>query len=323
MEKIAVVIPCYKASEQVLSVLADVPKMVNAIYCIDDVCPDNTGKLIQESNKDKRVQVLFNDSNQGVGGAVMHGYKQALADGMEIIVKIDADGQMNPKLIPTFIQPILDGDADYTKGNRFYSVESLTGMPKLRIFGNTALSFFSKLSTGYWNLFDSTNGFTAIHGKVLKLLPLDKISKRYFFESDMLFRLNTLRAVVKDIPMNAVYAQEKSNLSAFSSVFEFSYKHIRNFFKRIFYNYYLRDFSIASVEWLLGPLLLIYGVAFGIDKWAYSVVTGLHATAGQVMNAALPTIIGLQLFLSALNFDIANSPRNVLHPLLPDDSSET
>ena len=319
MEKIAVIIPCYKASEHVLDVIDKVPTLVEDIYCIDDACPEYTGKLIQEQCNDSRVTVIFNEKNLGVGGAVLIGYKAVLDAGHDIAIKIDADAQMNPSLIPLFIHPIINGEADYTKGNRFYNIESLSTMPKVRILGNAALSFFSKLSTGYWSLFDPNNGFTAIHSKVLKLIPLKKVSQRFFFESDMLFRLNTLRAVIKDIPMQAIYADEKSNLSNFFSVFEFSYRHINNFFKRIFYNYFLRDFSIASLEWLLGPLLLFYGIIFGIDKWAYSAMTGLHATAGQVMNAALPTIIGLQLFLSALNYDMANSPKVVLHKTLPED----
>ena len=301
-----------------MSVLAEMPPMVSKVYCVDDACPENTGQLIQDQCQDDRVSVLFSTENQGVGGAVIKGYQAALADGQDIVVKLDADGQMKPSLVPYLVQPIIDNKADYTKGNRFYRIESLSNMPTIRIIGNGGLSFISKLSTGYWSLFDPNNGFTAIQAKVLRLIPLEKISRRFFFESDMLFRLNTLRAVVMDIPMNAVYGNEKSNLSSFSSLFEFSFSHIRNFFKRLFYNYYLRGFSVASIEWVLGPLLLIYGIAFGLDKWAYSVVTGLHATAGQVMNAALPTIIGLQLFLSALGHDISNQPDSVLHTNLPD-----
>ena len=317
--KIAVVVPCYRTTEQVLDVLKQIPSIVNTIYCVDDACPDNTGKLIEKECKDKRVKVLYNDVNLGVGGAMVSGYKQALSDNQDIIIKIDADNQMDPSLIPVFVKPIVNGQADYTKGNRFYNIESVEGMPIIRVIGNAILSFLSKLSTGYWGLFDPNNGYTAIHAKVLKLIPLDKLSKRYFFESDMLFRLNTLRALVMDIPMKANYGNEKSNLSIKHSIFEFSFKHVRNFFKRIFYNYYLRDFSVASIEWLLGPLLLIYGVIFGLDKWAYSVITGMHATAGQVMNAALPTIIGLQLFLSALNYDMENKPSIALHTLFSED----
>src|SRR5690606_32001950 len=150
---------------------------------------------------DPRVRVIRHASNLGVGGAVITGYQAAIADGMDILVKLDGDGQMDASLIPDFIEPIINGEADYTKGNRFFDLEELRSMPRIRLIGNAVLSFMTKFSSGYWNLFDPTNGFTALHADVARYLPLSKISKRYFFESDMLFRLNTLRAVVHDIPM--------------------------------------------------------------------------------------------------------------------------
>lgn len=317
-EKIAVVIPCYKARAHILDVINGIPACVTNIYCVDDACPESTGKFIKENCSDPRINILYHENNSGVGGAMITGYQAALAENAQYIVKIDSDGQMDPSIISRFVDPIINGQADYTKGNRFYRLESLSTMPKIRLFGNAILSFMSKFSTGYWRMFDPNNGYTAIHSDVLKLIPLKKISKSYFFESDILFRLNTLRAVVIDIPMQSKYENEISNLSIFRSLIEFSFKHLNNFFKRIFYNYFLRDFNIASVELLIGPIMLIYGIYFGIDKWVLSVSTGLHATAGQVMNAALPTIVGLQLTLSALNFDIDNKPTVPLHVLLDD-----
>lgn len=316
MPKIAVVIPCYKSSKQVLDVISKIPKSVDFIFCVDDACPEKTGNLILENIKDKRLEVLFHESNQGVGGAVMSGYKAALKTDAEIIVKLDSDGQMDPSLIPAFIDPIVKEQADYTKGNRFYNPEFLEGMPKVRIFGNAGLSFLNKFSTGYWHIFDPTNGFTAIHANILKLMPFEKISKRYFFESDMLFRLGTLRAVVLDIPQKAVYKDEQSNLKTSQALYSFAGAHIRNFFKRIVYSYFIRDFHVASIEWILGPVMLIFSLIFGISAWVSSVQVGDEATAGTVMLAALPFIVGLQLTLSALHFDIQNQPKNVLHNLI-------
>lgn len=313
---IAVVIPCYNAKSHIINVISAIPSNVNRIYCIDDACPELTGKHIEENCDDLRVHVIYHEKNAGVGGAMITGYKAAMSDEAQYIVKIDADGQMDPSIISRFVDPIINGQTDYTKGNRFYRLEGLTSMPKIRLFGNAILSFMSKFSTGYWRIFDPNNGYTAIHTEVLKLIPLTKISKSYFFESDMLFRLNTLRAVVIDIPMPSKYESESSNLSIIRSLIEFTFKHLNNFLKRIFYNYFLRDFHIASIELLIGPIMLIYGIHFGIDKWMLSVTTGLHATAGQVMNAALPTIVGLQLTLSALSFDIDNRPTVPLHRLL-------
>src|SRR5262249_39074317 len=152
------------------------------------------------------------EQNQGVGGAVMSGYRAAIADGMAVVVKVDGDGQMDGSLIPYFVAPIINGEADYTKGNRFFDLEQINQMPPMRLFGNAVLSLMTKLSSGYWNLFDPTNGFTAIHVDAARHLPFDKISKRYFFETDMLFRLNTINAVVVDVPMDASYGDEVSNL---------------------------------------------------------------------------------------------------------------
>jgi hypothetical protein len=216
---------------------------------------------------------------------------------------------MDPSLIPRFIKPIIDGRADYTKGNRFFNLNQVRGMPALRLFGNAVLSFLNKLSSGYWDIFDPTNGYTAIHADILRELPLDKISERYFFESDMLFRLNLLKAVVTDIPMDAKYADEVSNLKISKVVGEFLLKHIRNLGKRIFYNYYLRDMSLASLELPLGLILFTFGTIFGLTQWLSSAVSNAITPAGTVMLSALPTLMGLQLILAFLAFDISSVPR--------------
>ncbi len=305
---VAVVIPTYRVTKHVLAVIEAVPQFVKRIYVVDDACPDQSGQLVLNQCADPRVKVIFHEKNLGVGGAVMSGYRAALDDGMDIIVKIDGDGQMDPLLIADFVAPILMGDADYTKGNRFFNLEEVRAMPAIRIFGNAMLSFISKVSSGYWNIFDPTNGYTAIHSQAVRLLPLEKISRRYFFESDMLFRLNTIRAVVVDVPMAAKYGDEVSGLRISSVVGDFFLSHMRNFSKRIFYNYYLRDVSLASVELPLGLLLITFGVVFGAYQWIVAEHIGRAATAGTVMLAALPILMGLQLLLAFIGHDVASVP---------------
>ncbi|MCE7887965.1 MAG: glycosyltransferase family 2 protein [Alphaproteobacteria bacterium PRO2] len=314
--KIAVVIPCYKVKNHIANVIAAIPDYVWRIYCVDDACPDGSGDLIRNTIRDPRLTLLAHDTNQGVGGAMVTGYKQALQDGAQIVVKIDGDGQMNPALIESFVRPILIGARDYTKGNRFYKVEDVRAMPGARLLGNGILSFMTKLSSGYWNLFDPNNGYTAIHAAILREMPLEKLSKRYFFESDFLFRLNTLRASVQDIPMSAIYGDEQSNLKISKIFFPFLAGHFRNLFKRIFYNYFLRDFNIASLELLLGITLLPFGIIFGIMQWHHSTVIGVEASPGTVMFSALPIILGVQFLLSFLQYDIESVPRASLHPRL-------
>lgn len=311
---IAVVIPCYKVKRHVLDVISGIGPEVWRIYAVDDCCPEESGEFIKINCRDRRVVVLKNSENKGVGGAVIRGYTEAIKDGASIIVKIDGDGQMDPSLISYLTAPILAGEADYTKGNRFYYLEEIRSMPKVRLFGNAVLSFMTKLSSGYWNLFDPTNGFTAIHTYVAKNLPLTKISNRYFFETDILFRLNTIRAVVVDIPMHAKYGDEESNLKISLIIGEFLIKHCRNLIKRIFYNYYLRDMSIASIELPVGITMFLFGVIFGCYKWFSSIVGIQAATAGTVMLSALPSIFGFQLLLAFLQYDIVSIPNKPIHP---------
>ncbi len=311
--EIAVVIPAYRVTRHVLDVLAEIGPEVSKIYVVDDACPDGSGALVSAKSSDKRVQVLTHSENQGVGGAVVTGYRAALEVGADIVVKIDGDGQMDPAMITDLIQPIVDGNADYTKGNRFDSLVSLREMPGIRVLGNGALSLMSKLSSGYWNVTDPTNGYTAIHRDVLKSMPLGTISKRYFFESDVLYRLSLLRAVVWDVPMEARYGSEKSNLSVLKALFEFPGKHFVRFHKRLFYNYYLRDMSVASLELPFGVAFGWFGLIFGLVKFSESVSSGVPATAGTVMLSSLPVILGFQLVLAFFSHDIASVPKRVKH----------
>jgi len=315
-KRIAVVIPCYNVRAKILGVIRQLPDFVERIYVVDDACPEQTGQYVAESCSDPRIVVVTHAINHGVGGAMVSGYQAALSDGMDIVAKLDGDGQMDPALLAKFIQPIVDERADYTKGNRFFELESLRSMPTLRLLGNAALSFVNKLSCGYWDLMDPTNGFTAIHAKVLRRIPLQKLSRRYFFESDMLFRLSTLRAVVMDVPMDARYADEKSGLKIAPVLLSFPPKYLKRMVKRFFYNYYLRDFNAASVQFLLGLLLVAFGSYWGVTHWLDSMETGVAATSGTVMLAALPLLVGFQLLIAALNYDIANVPRRCLHPML-------
>lgn len=312
-DAIAVVIPSFRVTRHILGVIAGMGPEVTRIYVVDDKCPDGSGELVRRECTDPRVIVIMHAENQGVGGAVMSGYQAAIADGMDVIVKVDGDGQMDPLLIPQFVAPILGGEADYAKGNRFFDLEQIRAMPPMRLFGNAVLSLMTKLSSGYWDLFDPTNGFTAIHSDAARHLPFSKISRRYFFETDMLFRLNTLQAVVVDVPMDASYGDEVSNLKISKIVTEFLVKHARNFGKRIFYNYYLRNMSLASIELPLGLLMFGVGSVYGAIHWAESARAGVETPAGTVMMAAVPILMGMQLILAFLSNDIAAVPTRPLH----------
>jgi hypothetical protein len=241
------------------------------------------------------------------------GYRAALETDAEIVVKLDGDGQMDPALIKDLIAPIVLGRADYTKGDRFDSLTGLSQMPGIRLFGNAGLTLLTKISTGYWNITDPTNGYTAIHRDALKALPLGMLSKRFFFESDMLFRLSIYRAVVWDVPMLARYGSEKSNLSIAKTLWEFPWKHFKNFHKRLFYNYYLRDISAASIELPLGMLLWWFGVFAGFDALMSSLSNGVAASTGTVMISVVPLILGFQLLLAFVSHDVTSVPTRPKH----------
>lgn len=309
---IAVIIPSYKVRDSILAVLSKIGPEAGKIYVVDDACPQGTGNFVKENCTDDRVEVLYNQRNLGVGGAVKTGYKKALEDGCRIMVKIDGDGQMDPSLIPRFIEPIQRKEADYVKGNRFYDLGYLRTMPGARRFGNSMVSFINKLASGYWNVMDPANGYTAISSTALRHLPIEKIDNRFFFENDMLFRLNIIRAVVQDVPMYSEYGSEKSNLSILRVLTQFPFKYMNRLTKRIFYNYFLRDFNIGSLELVMTTIFFLFGFIFGGIHWIFSIETLHPATAGTVLLAGLPIILGFQSFLSFLHFDLVNIPHKAI-----------
>lgn len=314
--RVAVVIPCFRVKRHIMDVLDAIPAYVARVYVVDDACPEGTADWVEGRCADQRVVVLRNKKNLGVGGAVVAGYSQGLIDGVDVLVKIDGDGQMDLDSLSDLIGPILDGEADYCKGNRFYDLEQIGRMPPVRILGNAALSFLNKMSTGYWDVFDPTNGYTAIHARVLRRIPLCKLSARYFFESDLLFRLSIIRAVVVDVPMDARYGDEVSNLRIRSVFFNFAAGHLVNAAKRVFYSYFLRDLSLASIQLCLGCFFCFSSLMLGVFYWMRSAQSGVFTPAGSVTLVALQAIVGLLLLQGFLAHDIASVPRRAVHRLL-------
>jgi glycosyltransferase involved in cell wall biosynthesis len=308
--RLGVVIPCFNVKNQIVDVISSIPNTVTRIVIVDDKCPEETGKFVLQEVKDSRIQVIFNQENLGVGGAMKNGYRTIIETDVDIIVKVDGDGQMDLNQLDSLIEPIVMNRADYTKGNRFYKLSYLRGMPKARIFGNLVLSFLTKLSTGYYRIIDPNNGYTAIHISALKQLSLGDISNTYFFESDMLYQLNMARAVIEDVPMQSVYGNEKSNLKIHKIFLLFLGHHIKNISRRIFYNYYFRDFSVASIELPLGLGLLSFGLVNGFYHWIHSSISKTVTPIGSQLLVLMTCLLGTQFLLAFLSFDIANSPTN-------------
>lgn len=313
---VAVVIPAYRVIDHVLDVLARIGPEVGIVVVVDDCCPDGSGRHVLDHCRDSRVHVVFHDMNLGVGGAMVTGYREAARRGATVLVKVDGDGQMDPAGIFRLAAPVLNGSADYAKGNRFFSPDNLRGMPLARLLGNAGLSFLTKLSSGYWTVFDPTNGFTALHASLLPLLALHRMEQRYFFESEMLFRLRLVNARVVDVPMRAQYGPERSNLNVRRALWDFLLKNLRNMVKRFTYMYLVRDFSVATLYMLLGLPLAVGGLVFGIYSWAELSTNGVFASSGTVMLAALPLLVGTQLLLAFVAYDVEHVPRDPVHRLL-------
>jgi glycosyltransferase involved in cell wall biosynthesis len=307
---VIVVIPAFRTENCIAEVISRVPPFVRTIIAVDDCSPDGTGQLLDQlARTDKRLVVLHHEKNQGVGGATKSGYREALRRGADVVVKLDGDGQMSSDYLESLVSPILAGQAEYTKGNRFQQWSYLQAMPLFRKIGNLGLSFLIKMASGYWNIFDPTNGFTAISTKTLKALDFKCLEQRYLFESSMLVALYMLNARIRQVPMPAIYNGETSSLSIWKSLVEFPVYLLRALVRRFVHRYIWQDFTAVSVFVILGLLSIAFGTLFGVYHWIKSLQTMQPATAGTVMLSAVPIILGFQLLLQAIVLDIQNAPK--------------
>ena len=314
---VAVVIPCYRVELKIGSLIANLPSFLKHIIVVDDASPDDTaGIVFNAAKKDPRIILIRHQNNQGVGGAMLTGFRKALELNAQIVVKIDGDGQMDPAHLPNLLGPIIQGRADYTKGNRFRDFQALQKMPVIRRVGNMGLGFLTKAATGYWNLFDPTNGFVAIHGKVLAMVPLERIDRSYFFETSMLANLYLLGAVVKDVPMPARYDDEVSSLSVWRSLVEFPVKLLKTFLRRLVIKNLIYDFSMASIYIMAGLPLLLFGLIFGISKWVQYSSLRIPAPTGTVMLPTLSVLLGIQFLIAAIEIDLRSIPSEPISPQL-------
>lgn len=306
---IVTVIPAYRVQETITTVLKDLPAYIKHIIVVDDASPDSSVKLVTAAaQQDPRIILIRHEKNQGVGGAMISGFRKAQELGAKIVVKLDGDGQMDSAHIPALVTPLILGRADFTKGNRFRDFVALRNMPMVRRVGNLGLSFLTKAATGYWNIFDPTNGFFAIRAEALAQLPLEAIDKRYFFETSLLANLYLVNAFVMDVPMPARYGNETSHLSIRRSLLEFPLKLFSTLLRRILLKYYIYDFSIISLYIVTSIPLLLFGFIFGAIKWIDYASRNIPAPTGTVMLPTLCVILGIQIMLSAIEIDMKSTP---------------
>jgi len=306
--RVAVVIPCYRVARHIEAVLGTLPPQVDHILVVDDACPEGSGDIAARV-ADPRVTVLRHPVNRGVGAAVVTGYRRAIELGCDVVVKIDGDGQMDPAHLPRLIAPLAEGRADYAKGNRFRHFHALKTMPAVRLIGNSALSFLVKAASGQWGVMDPTNGYTAIHRRALDEIDLDRLAERYFFESDVLIQLGIAGMAVADVAMPARYGDETSSLRISRALLDFPPLLLKGFLKRLLIRYFVADFNLGSLYLVIGLPLLLVGIGLGAVEWTLSMESGVARTAGTVMLAAMPTIIGFQLLLQAIAVDVQSAPK--------------
>ncbi len=308
--KIAVVIPYYNASKHIVNVVNKLPDFIDAIYIVDDKSPEQlpTTELEKVENYKKTI-IINSERNEGVGGATKRGFLKAIDDKMEFVVKVDADDQMDISNIPDLLKPLILNEADYAKGNRFRDFKSLRKMPVMRKFGNLFLSFLTKIATGYWDMFDPTNGFFAVKTCFLDNADFSNISNRYFFESSLIAEMYFQDTRIKDVPMPAVYGDEESSMTVWKMPFVFFPRLLKTFIKRIVKTYFIYDFNMSSVYIILGLPLFLFGAIFGIYKWWYYTSIDASAPTGTIMLITLSIILGFQLLLQAIHYDITRTPK--------------
>lgn len=303
--KIAVVIPCYKVERHIEKVVAGVPLFIDHIILVNDCSPDNTLQILNKiASANGKVSVVSNAKNEGVGGAMLTGFSKAMESGFDVIVKIDGDGQMDCSFIEKMIDKIADG-ADFVKGNRFFDRELLSQMPFIRRLGNIGVGFMVKIASGYYNISDPANGFFCIKTDTVRKTNFNNIAKRFFFESSLLIELYYTGASIKEIPMPAIYADEKSNLSVFKTLVTFPPKLLRAFIRRIALRYFIYDFNIGSLYILFGLPTFLFGVAFGGTKWYQYSLINQTAPTGTIMIAVLAIVLGFQSLLAAAQYDMS------------------
>ncbi len=302
---VAVVVPAHNEERLIGRTVSTMPPLVDHIIVVDDASSDGTAEAAKAVG-DSRAQVITLIENQGVGGAILTGHQVALTLDADVSVVMAGDAQMDPDYLPALLDPIASGQAGFTKGNRFYGKGSFDGMPRHRIFGNIVLSFLTKAASGYWNLFDPQNGYTAISREALERLPMKQISRRYEFENDMLIHLNILRVPAVDVPIPAVYGEEVSGIHLGSAAPRILGQLLRGFWSRIWWKYVLQSFSAVALM-LFGGLALT-GVGLVLGAWTIAHTLGpATASAGTVVLTVAPLLSGFHMLIYAMMLDIQES----------------
>lgn len=304
---IGVIVPAYNEKELIGATLDGIPPYVDKIYAVDDASKDETLEIIENFQvKDKRIVCLSHEQNRGVGGAIITGYKAALNDGIDIMAVMAGDNQMDPGQLVNLLDPIVDGKADYTKGNRLLSRDFMKGMSRVRQSGNILLTFLNKVGSGYWHVVDPQNGYTAISKRVFDKIPPDSIFPWYGYCNDLLVRLNVYDFRVMDCPIPARYGREKSKIRYSTYIPRVSWLLLKDFCWRLKVKYVVTTFNPLVLFYLAGVFLTSLGIVAG-GHTLYRQLTGDGPLFVRATLSLLLFMQGLQFMLLAMWFDMQAS----------------
>jgi glycosyltransferase involved in cell wall biosynthesis len=302
---VAVVVPAHNEEALIGSTVAGIPEFVDRIIVVDDASSDATAKRADTGGE--RVEVLAHQRNEGVGAAIVTGYKRAIAEGIDVTCVMAADGQMDPSDLEMLVRAVASGEVDYAKANRLFTGQAWNLIPHTRYFGNAALSFLTKIASGYWHVADSQSGYTAVNLETLKLLDLDNIYRRYGFPNDILVHLNVWNRRVRDYPSRPIYGVgERSGIRLRKVVPRISWLLLKGFFWRMGQKYVIRDFHPLVLFYTLGLLLLAAGIILGLVETGLR-IAGNSIPFATIVLVALFVISGLQLLLFAMWFDMESN----------------
>lgn len=310
--KIGVVVPAYNEEKLIGRVIETMPDFVDKIIVIDDLSKDKTIDVIEgyQAKIGPRLTLLKHTKNMGVGGAVLSGYKRALEDNLDVIAVMQGDAQTDPDELIDMVTPILNEEADYTKGNRLFTGDAWNIIPRHRYLGNAFLSLSTKVSSGYWQVADSQSGFTAISNNALTILQkgFGNLYKRYGFFNDLLIHLNVFNFRVQDVYITPIYdIGEKSGIKLRKVIPSLTLLLSRRFLWRMKEKYIIRDFHPLVFFYVMGSMLFWLGIIIGTVKSYDRVFYGIRMPAATVVLVALLIITGLQSLFFAMWFDMEYS----------------
>ena len=305
-KSVAVVIPAFDEEQLIAATLDGVPGFVDRVYVIDDASSDGTGDRARGAG-DKRIEVIRHERNEGVGAAILTGYRRAREERIDVTAVMAADNQMDPADLESLVVPVARGEVDYAKANRLFTGQAWQLIPRTRYLGNAVLSMWTKIASGYWHVADSQSGYTAIGLQTLDELDLDRIYRGYGFPNDMLVHLNVWNARVRDFPSRPVYGVgERSGIRYWRVIPSISWLLLKGFFWRLGQKYVIRDFHPLVFFYALGGLMTVVGVGLGIAEVVLRIL-GNDVSVGTVVLVALLLIAGLQLTLFAMWFDMESN----------------